>query len=155
MRWKALAEIYTMHSFAPSSKLKFLLQNLWKFCQNFTFFLQFYCRISLDQDQDQVSWNREKVFENSLEGEDVARFSISHASTISPVIGIRSFSVRSLFSSAASPAFSGTPLSRLSRGSVIPDASKSHCLEWCTPLSLRSSGEISLFARLFDLAHTT
>ena len=31
-------------------------------------------QISLDQDQDQVSWNREKVFENSLEGEDVARF---------------------------------------------------------------------------------
>ena len=27
MRWEALAEIYTMHSFAPFSKLKFLFKN--------------------------------------------------------------------------------------------------------------------------------
>ena len=27
LRWKALAEIYTMHSFAPFSKLKFLFEN--------------------------------------------------------------------------------------------------------------------------------
>ena len=27
MRWKALAEIYTMHSFAPVSNLKFFVQN--------------------------------------------------------------------------------------------------------------------------------
>ena len=26
IRWKALAEIYTMHSFAPFSKLKFLFE---------------------------------------------------------------------------------------------------------------------------------
>ena len=81
-----------------------------KIAENFAIFSPNFAQ---DQDQEQVSWNREKVFENSPEGEDVARFSISHASTISPVIGIRSFSVRSLFSSAASPVFSGTPLSRL------------------------------------------
>ena len=28
MRWKALAEIYTMHSFAPFSKLNLLFKNL-------------------------------------------------------------------------------------------------------------------------------
>ena len=27
MRWKALAEIYTIHSFAPFSKLKFFVKN--------------------------------------------------------------------------------------------------------------------------------
>ena len=30
MRWKALAEIYTMHSFAPFSKLTVLFKNLQK-----------------------------------------------------------------------------------------------------------------------------
>ena len=97
-----------MHSFAPFLSSNFRL----KIAENFANILQILTK-SADQDQDQVSWNREKVFENSLEGEDVARLPISHATTISPVIGIRSFSVRSLFSSAASPAFSGTPLSRL------------------------------------------
>ena len=30
MRWKALAEIYTMHSFAPFSMLKIFVKNRWK-----------------------------------------------------------------------------------------------------------------------------
>ena len=34
MRWKALAEIYTMHSFAPVSNLKKIRQNLQFSCQN-------------------------------------------------------------------------------------------------------------------------
>ena len=47
-RWKALAEIYTMHSFAPLSNLKIFVKNCWifccffpkfrKFCQNFAEF---------------------------------------------------------------------------------------------------------------------
>ena len=31
-RWKALAEIYTMHSFAPFSNRKNFVKNCWKFC---------------------------------------------------------------------------------------------------------------------------
>ena len=31
-RWKALAEIYTMHSFAPFSNLNFFVKNCWIFC---------------------------------------------------------------------------------------------------------------------------
>ena len=31
-RWKALVEIYTMHSFAPFSNLKIFVKNRWKFC---------------------------------------------------------------------------------------------------------------------------
>ena len=31
-RWKALAEIYTMHSFAPLSKLKIFVKNCWNVC---------------------------------------------------------------------------------------------------------------------------
>ena len=42
MRWKALAEIYTMQSFAPFSKLKFLFKNRRKNCQKFTKFAKFY-----------------------------------------------------------------------------------------------------------------
>ena len=38
MRWKALAEIYTMHSFAPFSKFNFLCKNHWICCQNFAKF---------------------------------------------------------------------------------------------------------------------
>ena len=48
-RWKALAEIYTMHSFAPLSDLKISVKNCWifccffpksrKFCPNFAKFL--------------------------------------------------------------------------------------------------------------------
>ena len=30
--WKALAEIYTMHSFAPFSYLNFFVENCWIFC---------------------------------------------------------------------------------------------------------------------------
>ena len=37
-RWKALAEIYTMHSFAPLSNLKIFVKNCWNFC---CFFLNF------------------------------------------------------------------------------------------------------------------
>ena len=37
MRWKALAEIYTMHSFAPVSNLK----NFVKFCNFFGKFARF------------------------------------------------------------------------------------------------------------------
>ena len=43
-RWKALAEIYTMHSFAPFSNLKIFVKNCWKFCcffkQNFAKFVR-------------------------------------------------------------------------------------------------------------------
>ena len=42
--WKALAEIYTMHSFAPFSNLKIFVKNCWKFCcffkQNFAKFVR-------------------------------------------------------------------------------------------------------------------
>ena len=34
MRWKALAEIYTMHSFAPFSKRNVLFEIRFKKCQN-------------------------------------------------------------------------------------------------------------------------
>ena len=37
-RWKALAEIYTMHSFAPFFNLKIFVKNCWNFCW---FFLNF------------------------------------------------------------------------------------------------------------------
>ena len=32
MRWKALAETYTMHSFAPFSNLTFVVKHCWMFC---------------------------------------------------------------------------------------------------------------------------
>merc|ERR1712182_95279 len=32
-RWKALAEIYTMHSFAPFSNLNFFVKNRYFFCE--------------------------------------------------------------------------------------------------------------------------
>ena len=39
--WKALAEIYTKHSFAaPLSKLNFLFENRYKVCQNFAKFVK-------------------------------------------------------------------------------------------------------------------
>ena len=38
MRWKTLAEIYTMHSFAPFANLNFLFEKLLKF---FLFFANF------------------------------------------------------------------------------------------------------------------
>ena len=37
-RWKALAEIYTMHSFAPLSNLKIFVKNRWIVCCFFSFF---------------------------------------------------------------------------------------------------------------------
>ena len=42
IRWKALAEIYTMHSFAPISNLIFLVKILRNFRQFFTFFAIFF-----------------------------------------------------------------------------------------------------------------
>ena len=39
-RWKALAEIYTMHSFAPFSNRKIFVKNCWKFCCFFCKFSQ-------------------------------------------------------------------------------------------------------------------
>ena len=36
--WKALAEIYTMHSFAPFSMLKIFVKNRWKFANFFAKF---------------------------------------------------------------------------------------------------------------------
>ena len=41
IRWKALAEIYTMHSFAPFSNLNFFVKNCWIFC----WFLKNFCKI--------------------------------------------------------------------------------------------------------------
>ena len=45
MRWKALAEIYTMHSFAPFAKLNFFVKSRWFLCwflkQNFAKFANF------------------------------------------------------------------------------------------------------------------
>ena len=38
MRWKALAEIYTMHSFAPVSNLKMFVNFFCKSCQIFADF---------------------------------------------------------------------------------------------------------------------
>ena len=72
MRLKALAKIYTMQSFAPFwkapfSKIKFCL----KIAETFANFLLMFA----DQDQDQdLSGIEKRVFENSLEREDVARF---------------------------------------------------------------------------------
>ena len=40
-RWKALAEIYTMHSFAPLSNLKIFVKNRWIFCCFFPKFRKF------------------------------------------------------------------------------------------------------------------
>ena len=41
MRWKALAEIYTMHSFAPFSSLNFFVKLLRNFRQNVQLFINF------------------------------------------------------------------------------------------------------------------
>ena len=43
-RWKALAEIYTMHSFAPFSNRKIFVKNCWKNCA--VFFCKFLQKIS-------------------------------------------------------------------------------------------------------------
>ena len=40
-RWKALAKIYTMHSFAPLSNLKIFVKNRWIFCCFFPKFRKF------------------------------------------------------------------------------------------------------------------
>jgi len=40
-RWKALAEIYTMHSFAPLSNLKIFVKNRWIVCCFFPKFRKF------------------------------------------------------------------------------------------------------------------
>ena len=51
MRWKALAEIYKMHSFAPLSKLNFLLKiakEVANFSENLTKFVKKFARKFVD-----------------------------------------------------------------------------------------------------------
>ena len=42
IRWKRLAEIYTIHAFAPLSNLQFFVKSLLEFCQKLLNFPEFY-----------------------------------------------------------------------------------------------------------------
>ena len=67
--------------------------NIYQFSLTFVENCKFSNKTCASRSRSSVLESR-KGFENSLEGKDVARISVSHASTISPVIGIRSFSVQ-------------------------------------------------------------
>ena len=70
-RWKALAEIYTMHSFAPFSNLKIFVKNCWNFCWFFdknliSQILPEFCWILLNFDKFEFEISRNFVGLNSI-----------------------------------------------------------------------------------------
>ena len=63
-RWKALAEIYTIHSFAPLSNLIFFskfCQNFDKFCRHFANFAKF--SLDFNEISPEFHWNLPKFAE--------------------------------------------------------------------------------------------